>query len=166
MTPSNTAQTLVKLHTMNLGQIKGLLAGLGEQHLEVSPYPTGHDLRWVLGHIAVSLDFCGSMLGLKGIAPEAWGKDYGSGSTGHTKGGPGLRELVDVIERGHARVKEALENADASQLGKPHGIDFFAKNTPLATVADAVAFMVTNHEAYHVAQLSACRSAAGLKPLF
>ncbi len=150
---------------MNLEQIHGLLAGLDDSHLTLCPYKGGHDLRWVLGHLAVSQDFAGSLLGLPATAPEPWNKMFGPGSSGSTSGGPKLAELVAVVDRGHAAIAAALPTCAPATLDKPHGMDFLAK-TPLKSVGDLLAFLLTNHASYHIAQLSACRCVAGLKPLF
>ncbi|MDZ4830380.1 MAG: DinB family protein [Phycisphaerae bacterium] len=160
----NTSQ-LIALHETNRGQIHGLLGGLTDQHLELCPYPGGHDLRWVLGHLAVSLDFCGSVLGLAPAVPAEWGKQFGPGSSGKTSGGPNLAELVAALDSGHARINEAMAKADAAALAEPHGMDFF-NQTPLKTKGDVAALLMTSHAGYHIAQLSALRSAVGLKPLF
>ena len=152
---------LIALHATNAGQLRALLAGLTDQHLSVCPYKGGHDVRWVLGHIAVSLDFCGSILGLPSSTPPEWGKLFGPGSSGTTSGGPNLAELVAAVDQGHARIAEALPRADAALLAQPHGMDFF-DSTPLRTKNDVVAMLLTSHEAFHIAQLSACRCAAGL----
>ncbi len=125
----------------------------------------GHDVRWVLGHIAISLDFAASIIGLPSASPPEWNALFGPGASGTTSGGPNLAELVAVIDRGHAHIADALPKTDPALLEQPHGMEFFDQ-TPLKTKGDVIAMLMTSHEAYHIAQLSACRCAAGLKPIF
>lgn len=150
---------------MNLEQIHGLLNGLNDSHLTTCPYKGGHDVRWVLGHLAISMDFAASILGLPNASPEEWNKLFGPGASGQTTSGPNIAELVSVIDRGHAQVATALSKADPALLEQPHGMDFLAKS-PLKSKGDVLGLLLTNHESYHIAQLSACRCVAGLKPLF
>lgn len=165
MTASPPLPIVLALHAMNVQTIRTLANDLTDATLGSVPFTGGNDARWVLGHLAITLDFAGSLLGVPATCPEAWGKMFGPGSPGHASSGPSKAELLKAIGDADAKLTAAYANASPDALGKPHGMDFL-KNTPLVTVNDLIALLLTTHEAGHVAQLSACRRAQGFKPLF
>lgn len=153
------------LFVQNQMQLRQLVTDLTDAHMSLAPFEGANDARWVLGHLAVSLDYACSFFGLASAVPAAWGQLFGPGSSGHTTGGPSRDELVGALENLHARLLSAYDAADAATLEKPHGVSFL-KDSSLRSVHDFVALLMTTHEAFHIAQLSACRRAAGFKPLF
>lgn len=153
------------LATQNHSLLRQLAKDFPEDRLESPPFPGGNDARWVLGHLAISGDFTAQFLGLPSICPPDWSSRFGPGTTGQTHGGPGLAELLEMLERQHERIDAAARTVDPARLAKPHGVGFL-DGSALKTAGDLVAFLLTNHAAMHIGQFSACRRAAGMPPLF
>ncbi len=151
--------TVIRLFDQFLREFNPLADAIPADRMEVCPYEGGHDARWVIGHIAVGLDFAGTLLGLGPGVPSEWGKLFGPGASGRTDPkGPSKRELVDVLNRLHASISAAMRKADPEAMAKPHGLAFLPSDSPLVTVGDFISYLVTTHAFYHLAQLSACKT--------
>ncbi len=154
------------LYNFTLGHLRILAADIDESAMGVAPFEGANPPVWILGHLAVCTDFAGRSLGLEPACSPQW----------HTQFAPGTKpsdlkpplptksELLDALLSGARRVSEAAPNASTEALSKPHGIDILQK-TNLVTVGDALAHLMTTHQAFHVAQLSACRRKAGKPPI-
>lgn len=59
----------------------------------------------------------------------------------------------------------ARTTKDESLLNRPHGSPSLT-GTPIVSIADMIAMLLTNHFAFHLSQLSSCRRSAGHAPLF
>jgi len=131
-----------------------------------APFEGGNPPVWILGHLAVSTDFAGRILGLELTCPPAWHKQFGPGSKPSELKSPlpSKQELLAAIENGCRRVAEAASNAPADALNKTHSIEIL-KQTNLKTNGDVLAHLMSTHQAFHVAQLSACRRQAGKAPI-
>lgn len=156
---------VLALFGQNLAQIRLLVADLNDSHLTLAPMEGGNDVRWVLGHLAVSLDYGCSFLGCAPSTGEDWGKRFAPGTSGRTTDGPSLAELMRSVEALHAQLATGYAKADSGTLAKPHGVSFL-ENSAIQTVNDFLALLMTTHESFHIGQLSACRRAAGFKPIF
>jgi hypothetical protein len=155
-----------KIFRWNQWMLSAIAADLKDADLGRTPFDGGNDARWVLGHIAIARDYAGHFLGLPKVSPPDWEKRFGAGSSGATGSeGPSKAELMSAIERSSAMLLTALDAADPAAMAKPHGLDFL-KDTAMKTVGDFIGFMLTAHESFHIAQLGACRRAAGFKPIF
>jgi DinB superfamily len=154
------------LYKFNLKYLRLLMADLDESDLGSAPFEGANPPVWILGHLAISADFSGGLLGLKPVCPIEWRKPFapGTDSSAVPRPWPTKSELLAAIENGHRRVSEAAPGASAEAMNKPHDIAFF-KPTVLATVGDVLAHTMTTHIAFHLAQLSACRRRAGKGPI-
>lgn len=154
------------LYKFNLKYLRYLSADLEEADMGVAPFAGANPPVWILGHLAISTDFAGGLLGLEPVCPEEWRKPFAPGNlpTALPSPCPGKGQLLQAIENGHGRVSEAAPHASAEAMNTPHDIAFF-KPTVLATVGDVLAHVMTTHIAFHLAQLSACRRKAGKPPL-
>ena len=71
--------------------------------------------------------------------------------------------LVD-IEKGYLRLLDLAKNAPPELLEENHG--FAALEPAITSKRDLMSHLLTTHITYHIAQLSACRQAKGLAPVF
>jgi hypothetical protein len=78
---------------------------------------------------------------------------------------PTKAELVQTIEAGRRKIVEAIAKVDPARMEQPQNSDFF-KDSPVKTVGDVVAHLLTTHFAYHLGQISAWRRVEGKPFLF
>ena len=155
------------VYAMNLGLLKSSVKDLTPEQMVTQASPITNPPVWILGHIAVTADGAGQLLGLAKVLPDAWHQQFGQGS----KPMPTLNpmptkdELMRTIDDVHERISKATETADATRLAQPHGIPFF-ENTPVKNIGDAMTLLMTLHEAFHIGQLSFCRRQMGFAPMF
>ncbi len=125
----------------------------------------GHPPVWVLGHLALCAEFGQNHCGGSLTHPE-WMEAFGPGSSDQMEdtGQFSKDELVAGVVEGYPLFAELARNADSETLSKPHGVPLL-EATPLNTVGDLVSHLLTSHFAFHLAQLSGWRRAAGHAPL-
>lgn len=155
------------VYAMNLGLLQASVKDLTSGQMLTQITPATNPPVWILGHIAFATDGAAQLLGLPKTLPETWIAAFAPGS----KPMPALNpmptkaELMQAIEAGHERVEKATLTADPAKMNEPHGIPFLA-NTAAKTVGDAIAMLMTMHEAFHIGQLSYCRRQMGYPPMF
>jgi hypothetical protein len=157
------------LYKFNLKYLRSLVADLTDDDLKKEPFPGGNPPVWILGHLAVSTDYAGRMLGLKRECPREWHAMFGPTTKPADLPAtlPNKEELVAAIESGHRRVAEAAAAAPPEvieALARPHAIEIL-KQSVLKTNGDVLAHLLCTHAAFHLAQLSACRRSNGKPPL-
>ena len=153
--------TVLRLYDQFLREFEPLADAIPADRFDVVAYPGGHDACWIVGHLTVGLDFAGSLLGLGHNVAVEWGKLFGPGSPGHCgESGPSKEELVQSLRRLHGLVGEAMRKADPAVLAQPHGMSFLPADGPLQSMGDLIAYLVTTHAFYHLAQLSSCKTVA------
>jgi hypothetical protein len=119
---------------------------------------------WILGHLAIAIDYALQCVGERGICPPEWHKLFGPGSKPSTDRAayPSKAEMLTVIDAGHARVSELARSADPERMAKRHTVPFEFLQQNLPTVGDLLAHLMTTHVAVHLGQLSAWRRLMGL----
>jgi hypothetical protein len=154
------------LYKFNLNYLRLLAADLEEADLGQAPFPGANPPVWILGHLAVSTDYAGRLLGLRPQCPREWHAQFAPGTDASQVKTPypSKEQLVTAIENGHRRVSEAAPAASSEALAQPHSVELL-KPTVLKTVGDVLAHLMTNHAAFHIAQLSACRRSTGKGPV-
>ncbi len=154
------------LYKFNLSFIRTLAADLDEDDLGRVPFPGANPPVWILGHLAVATDYAGRILGLKPVCPRQWHAQFGPGTkpADVPQPWPSKGDLLSAIETGHRRVSEAAPTASSEAMNQPHAVELL-KTTNLSTVGDVAAHLMTNHESFHIAQLSACRRHKGKGPI-
>ena len=134
---------------------------------QMSRQPAGivNHPAWTLGHFVYASNFAAVLLGLESTAPRAWTKLFGKGTTPLEDRSkyPTKDELIAALDRQHARVAEALANADPALFGQPMPNDEFREIMP--TIGDGLGYLLVAHEANHLGQLSAWRRAMGMPPV-
>ena len=78
---------------------------------------------------------------------------------------PTKAELLQVLDTGRQRILAAVKHADPAKMDELTTSDFF-KDTPVKTIGDVVAHMMTSHLAFHTGQLSAWRRLQGKPYVF
>ena len=154
--------TLVKFCCEYLSKISGDISDA-----DLSNETNGKTPRWILGHLRVVADMPRPMVGLESKLDETWVANYGPGSKPGGADGPSF-ELAQVVTEtvgAYKELAEAARGADAEVMAQPHGLPIL-DGTALKTRGDLISHLLSTHFSFHLAQLSACRQAKGLGPLF
>jgi hypothetical protein len=156
----------VTLYEFTLGHLKVIAADLDEAAMTVAPFEGANPPVWILGHLAICTDFAAQMLGLKPECPEPWHKQFAPGSQPSALQPPlpTKDELLSAIENGCRRVAAAAPSASSDVMAQEHPVQIL-KGTPIKTNGDLLAHLMSTHQAFHLAQLSACRRNAGKGPI-
>ncbi len=154
------------LYKFTLNHLKLLAADLDEESLSTPPFEGANPPVWILGHLALGTDYAAMLLGLNRACSKAWHKQFGPGTNPAALEGPlpTKSELVAAIENGCRRVAEAAPGASTERMNQPHAVELL-KQTVLKTNGDVLAHLMTTHQSFHLAQLSACRRKSGKGPL-
>lgn len=146
----------------NLGYAQALVADVPDERMCEQPAGYPNHPAWQIGHIALTCDSVGGMLGVDPALPAAWKDLFGMGSqpTGDRPAYPSKSELTEALHSSHARLCDALRAADASLLAKPVPDEMLRNLFP--TIGAVTISVLTAHQAIHLGQLSAWRKLAGL----
>ena len=152
------------LYGFNLGFADLLVKDLSPEQMAAQPCGVVNHPAWSLGHLVVSADYLGQLLGLQSDLPDGWSETFKTGGepSGDASAYPSKEEILGALKEHHARNTEALKDFDASRLEEPHPDEGRRKYFP--TRGDQVVFMMTSHEMDHLGQIAAWRRAMGLGP--
>jgi hypothetical protein len=139
-----------------------ILAGLDDTHVAVEPAPGAKTAGWIIGHLAITADFARRMCGRSAICPVAWRQVFKPGTQPSLDSAtyPSMNLLCDTFRRVYSDLFEAAAEADERALGIENPYAPARSAFPLA--GDFVAYITSSHLAYHLGQLVAWRSAAGM----
>ncbi len=155
----------IKFNRFLLGYFDQVVADIpADQICERAP-GGGHPPLWVLGHLAIVAEMGQSLLGGQMQHPD-WVAVFGPGSSDEVidAGVFAKDEFVAQIQREYPKLCEMLQVAQSSNLEQSHGVQLL-DGTPIETVADMEAHLLTTHFSFHLAQLSGWRRAAGKGPV-
>ena len=66
-----------KLFQFNTEYLRQLLQGLEEERLWRAPATGVHPAGWILGHLAITMDYAIGLLGGSKVCPSLWGGLFG-----------------------------------------------------------------------------------------
>lgn len=126
----------------------------------------GHPPLWILGHLAICAEFGEAILGKQMQHPE-WVPVFGPGSSDQIQNPESysVDELIEVIDQAYPRLMDLIDQTSDEVLSADHEVELL-KGGAIVSVADLQAHLLTSHIAFHTAQLSGWRRAAGFGPLF
>ena len=144
----------------NLGYAQALVADVPDERMCERPAGYPDHPAWQIGHIALTCDFVGEMLGVEPALPAAWQDLFGMGShpTDDVSAYPSKTELIEALQGRHACFCEALGAADASLLSRP--VPYETLRNLFPTIGAVTISVLTAHQAIHLGQLSAWRKLA------
>lgn len=143
-----------------------IIADLSEEQMKTPAFAGANPPSWIIGHLTVSADYALKIMGQPTLVAKNWHVMFGPGSSPmkHLDKHPGRAELLAAYEAGHEAVLTALPNVELEAMKAPSFFEPLIKDLP--TMGDLLTHLLTSHEGFHVSQLSACRRAGGLSPLF
>jgi hypothetical protein len=152
----------IRLNGLMYGLLHKLLHEVDETRFQHPLVESGNSPAWILSHLAVVNDYCLKNLGEQRILPAEWHKRFRPGATPKDDPSPlpSKAELLETLEAGRRRISEAVAKADPEKMEQPQNSDFF-KDSPVKTIGDVVAHLLTTHFAFHLGQISAWRRLEG-----
>lgn len=128
------------------------------------PHAGAKHPAWVLGHLAIAAGMGAELLGKTSPVPKGWEAWCGIGTEPGAERAayPKKAELIGTLERGHEALVAAVRGASDHELDAVLPIPEYRSFFP--TTRDAVFYLMSAHENYHLGQLSAWRRAAGMGP--
>ena len=150
------------LYGFNLRYAERLVKDLSTEQMATQPGGVINHPAWSLGHLVISADHLGQLLGLESNAPEGWSETFKTGGepSGDASLYPSKEKLLGALQEQHARNAEAAKNFDTSRFAEPHPNEGTRKYFP--TLGDQVIFLMTSHEMDHLGQIAAWHRAMGL----
>ena len=148
-------QREVALYEFLLNYGRKLTEDLSPQQYYEQPSQGLNHPAWVLGHLSFVAQFGVSLCGGETWLDESWNDNFGVGSTPQNtpEPYPSVAELLEGYEDGHARLTQAVQQADPTLLQKETEIETLRAVFPTQDLL--VAHILTSHEATHLGQLSA-----------
>ena len=153
---------LAYLYGFNLKYAEKLVNDVSPDQMAQQPGGVINHPAWSLGHLVVSANNLGTLLGLESSLPEGWNKTFSTGGVPSGDGAdyPSKEELLEALRAQHARNTDAVRQTDNATFAAPHPNEKTRRNFP--TVGDMIIFMMTSHEMDHLGQIAAWRRAMGL----
>lgn len=150
-----------------VGYLKALLRDWPDEQLLTPITGAANPPAFTVGHLAMSLDLALQLLGQPTQCPASWHTAFGpeADPKNVVLPYPSKSEFLARIESGLEAVVIAAKSADAAAMAGPQQFKFFV-GTPIQTVGDCVALLMTTHFSIHVGQLSVMRRVCGKPPLF
>ena len=118
-------QREVALYEFLLNYGRKLTEDLSPQQYYEQPSQGLNHPAWVLGHLSFVAQFGVSLCGGETWLDESWNDNFGVGSTPQNtpKPYPSVAELLEGYEDGHARLTQAVQQADPTLLQKETEIE-------------------------------------------
>ncbi|MFY9252528.1 MAG: DinB family protein [Fuerstiella sp.] len=159
-------KTEIKLNQFLISGLNHVVADLPSDRIFERAPGNGHPPVWVLGHLAICGELGQSFLDGSVTHPN-WLATFGPGSSDDIAPTDQFSkdEFLASIHSGYQSLQEMARSADERAMQRPHGVALL-DGTKVETAGDLVSHLLTSHFAFHLAQLSAWRRAAGHGPLF
>lgn len=156
----------VAINQFQLHYLKKILADIPESQWYEKGAGHQHSPAWIAGHLALVGQFGQKLLG-GNVSNTEWLPIFGPGSSGEVSPDPAYEKsaMLPALENAYQQMWTLAADADPEKMQQPHGLEIFA-NSPIKTLGNAAAVMLTNHFAFHLSQLSSCRRSAGFPALF
>lgn len=156
---------LLFTYRANLVHLQALVSDLTDEQMVQQPHGLVNHPTWTLGHLAAVSNALAVVLGLESTFPEDWKELFRPGGVppgGDASAFPSKDGLLAELTAQHARVAEAVANADLAFLAREHPGERMRKRFP--TIGDFADYLTSAHEANHIGQLAAWRRAMGFAP--
>jgi hypothetical protein len=155
----------IKFNQFLLGYFDKVVADIPADRIAERGSGGGHPPVWVLGHLAIVAEMGQTLLGGR-LDHREWVPLFGPRSSDEVPNAERFSkvELVELVRTGYPKLRELMQATPSDVLNRPHGVEVL-HGTPIETVADAEVHLLTTHFAFHLAQLSGWRRAAGNGPL-
>jgi hypothetical protein len=153
-------KNMAKLFDLMRGMAAEMAASIPEDEFDV-PRGNANSPKWILGHLALGMDFGLMLLGEPTPAIDAMMPTYGPGSLGGAIGDDGRSqaELLEHFRTVGDELKAKVLAANPAVFSEKQPTPFLAEELP--TVGDLLGHVFTTHIALHMGQLSQIRRETG-----
>ena len=158
-------KTVLHSFAYALDYLREQVADLAAADMVAQPGGVANHPAWVVGHLAVTCQMLGEVVGVTPWLPEAWGRRFGTGGVPVADAGayPSKEELLAALADAQARLARAVEGLGEAELDAPFPDPAYRDVFP--TVRHALAQVMVGHASFHVGQVSVWRRAMGLPPM-
>ncbi|HEX8000528.1 MAG TPA: DinB family protein [Pyrinomonadaceae bacterium] len=120
---------------------------------------------WVIGHLTVTCQLLGGVIGLPEWLPDDWSRRFGTGSVPLADAGSyeTKQNALAMLGDAQARISQVVEQLDDSRLDAPFPDESYREVFP--SVRHALTQVLVGHTANHIGQVSVWRRAMGLPPM-
>lgn len=167
-TASLLGPDVLVLLRFNHAMLLRVLDGVPEEVLDRPMAQDCNTPRWVLAHMAVSLDLVLLSIGVPTLLPRQWLAQFGPGSSGNFGPitPPSRADLLAAIDRGVNAITTALTATSAptdlaARFARPHKAKLLM-GTGIDTIGQTITHLCTTHFALHIGQLTLVRRGHGL----
>ena len=156
----------IAINEFQIAGFEKIAADLPDDLLFVPAAGHGHPPVWIMGHLAISGQFGQQAFGGSLTRPE-WSALFGPGTSDQIAKDDSLTKpvMLSAVIDASRTLRDLASKADPEAMTRRHHVPIF-RGTSIRTVGDIVTLLLTNHFGFHLAQLSSCRRAIGLAPLF
>lgn len=148
-----------------LDYLREQVADVSESDMAAQPNGIMNHPAWLIGHLTVTCQLLGGVIGLSPWLPDDWTERYGTGS--HPVADAGLyetkRNALAMLTDAEVRITEAVRGLDDARLDAPFPDESYREVFP--SVGHALTQVLVGHTANHIGQLSVWRRAMGLPPM-
>jgi len=138
------------------------VADVAEADMVAQPNGIMNHPAWVIGHLAVTCQKLGGVIGLPEWLPNVWARRFDTGSV--PVADASLYETKDnalaMLSDAQSRITRAVDRLDVSHLDEPFPDESYRVVFP--TIRHALTQVLVGHTAYHIGQLPIWRKAMGL----
>lgn len=157
----------IKLNQFMLGYFDKVVADIPAESFAERGIGGGHPPQWIVGHLAVVGETALQLAGGPPPAHPEWGPLFGPRSSDEPSPGTifGKDELTIAMRQSYEQLQQQVATLSEEAINRPHPLALL-RGTPIETVGDLLAHVLTCHFTMHAAQLSCWRRAAGKPHLF
>lgn len=164
-TESNLRKVTLDSLRFGRGFLKMMLDNTPDELFFKQAHEGANHPAWVVGHLAtVDAFFYKTLAGGESDLPESWDELFGMNSKCDPDPGkyPSRSELEAALDTSREKLESWLASLSDEELMRPipQELEMFAKTH--AQLGASLSF----HDSFHAAQISACRRASGLPPMF
>ena len=153
--------TMTKLFDLTRTMAADMAEGIPPEEFDVAN-EGANSPKWIVGHLALGMDFGLMLLGFPSDKLEVMMPIYGPGSPGGSVGddGQSQRGLISHLRTTGDVLRDRVLEVDEGILGQTQETPFLSQELP--TVGDLLGHIYTTHIAMHMGQLSQIRRQLGL----
>ena len=155
------------LHSFAYGLdfLREQVADVTEAQMIAQPHGLQNHPSWVIGHLTLSCELLGGVVGLRPWLPKDYAKLYGQGSrpVADLRAYEPRDAALSRLAEGQSRIVEAVAALDTARLDGPFPNPAYREVFP--SVRHSLTQVLVGHTAHHVGQVGMWRKAMGLPPM-
>ena len=145
-----------------VGLAQAAVADLDDSHLAQEPTPRIKTAGWLIGHLVMTGDFGRVLCGREPLLEPRWVRSFAPGTKPSLRREdyPSMAVLKELFDGVYADLSPAARLASPTTFAEPNPYEPARGAFP--SKGDFVVYIMTGHLGYHLGQLNAWRTAAGL----